>query len=341
MHRSLFGVLALFSLGSASHPAVRPTRAGCVDLRLPIRASATNFDLDVTPARRTERITGTFLMQFVFCEPTVRNSSRADTLLVLSPGSTYNTMYWDMPFQPETYSFVRRASASGFATLNVARLGDGKSEHPADPEIVQLPLQSALLVELVRLARAGTLVPGKRFRTVVGIGHSLSSGMFNDVMLTAPDVLDGVVLSGYAHVSNGQPLAVIPGFFPARTILPARFGGLADGYLTSDNITTRSGFYGPAGTFDPAVLQFDEGHKDLVTVAELASFGIDEVPAPDFKGPVLAVNGNFDRSFCPAPLCANLLNEPAFYPKAKSVETSAYATIYFGCPSTDYNYCAS
>lgn len=116
----------------------------------------------------------------------------------------------------------------------------------------------------------------------------------------------------------------MPGFLPAREVLPARFGHLPDGYLTSNNITTRSGFYGPPGTFDPAVLQFDEGHKDLVTVNEFATLRLGETPAPEFRGDLLTVDGFFDMSFCPVPDCTNLASEAQFYPNARSFESGAH-----------------
>lgn len=108
-----------------------PSQPRCVDSLVRVHPTATNFDLrgldvtqnalpDNTP---TFNVSGTFNIQVRFCEPTVHIAHRADTLQIFAPGATYNTVYWDIGFQPETYSYVRFAAAQGYATLNIARLG--------------------------------------------------------------------------------------------------------------------------------------------------------------------------------------------------------------------------
>src|SRR5437870_5297088 len=54
----------------------------------------------------------------------------ATTVELLLHGFTYGQYYWDLPFEPETYSFVRVANARGFATLSVDRLGTTGSFQP-------------------------------------------------------------------------------------------------------------------------------------------------------------------------------------------------------------------
>lgn len=319
-------VLALGASSAQAHywPTQPHAKAGpvCTDVVVRVHASAKNFDFSsnsTTPP--TVPVSGTFGVQSRFCTPSVRSSTHAHTLLVLSPGLTYNTLYWDLPFKPQNYSFVDYAAEHGFATLNLARLGAGQSEHP-NPEIVQVPLHAAIVAEISRQARAGVLkgARGHRFQKIVGVGHSLASGIYNVLIANTPDVFDGVVFSGYAHVTNG-PFPPLPGYLPASQVLPKQFKHLQAAYLTSENITTRAGLYGPAGTFDPALLQFDEEHKDLVTINEFLSFGLSDLPAPKFRGDVFTINGNVDFVMCTQPNCGNLAGEAQFYPKAKSVET--------------------
>ncbi len=52
------------------------------------------------------------------------------TLQVLVSGAGYGSVYWDFPYQPETYSYMRAALAAGDAVFNFDRLGIGKSDHP-------------------------------------------------------------------------------------------------------------------------------------------------------------------------------------------------------------------
>ncbi|EJD52242.1 hypothetical protein AURDEDRAFT_134843 [Auricularia subglabra TFB-10046 SS5] len=270
---------------------------------------------------------GTFLIQATFCEPIVRNASRANTLLIMSPGATYDSVYWDIQFEPERYSFVRFAAAQGFATLNLARLGNGRSAHPDPLNVVQTPLQAAIQVEILKLAREGRITgsSGRRFRTLVGIGHSLSSFLLNGVIAdAAPGQLQAAIFSGYSHTGPGvsSNLTEVVGLLPARQVVPARFRGLASGFLTSHNESTRVVFYGPAGTFDPRALAFDEATKDLVSTGEIGTRGATVGAAPQFRGDVLTINGANDQFFCDSTACTNIVGEAQFYPNAKSVESA-------------------
>lgn len=124
----------------------------------------------------------------------------------------------------------------------------------------------------------------------------------------------------YAHVWSA-PLAPFPGFLPARIVVPERFGNLPDKYYTSNNISIRASLYGPPNTYNPAVLQFDEANKDVVSVAEFATVGIASGKALEFQGDIFAVNGLLDGLFCTTPECGNLDDERQFYPSAQSFDS--------------------
>ncbi|KZV87987.1 hypothetical protein EXIGLDRAFT_187844 [Exidia glandulosa HHB12029] len=318
----------MFAVNAAVQSPLIRAESDCAEGMVPLNVSVTNWDLsglDAVPPRplvRNVSIFGEFSIQVRFCEPTVHVPSHADTLLVVVHGGTYNTLYWDFAYEPETYSFRRFAGAEGFATFNVAMLGRGESEHP-DPTILQIPLQAALMAELVTQARRGAL-PGlsrRGFRKIVGISHSLSSRVLNEVLVSFPKAVDAAILTGYAHVWSA-PLAPFPGFLPARIVVPERFGNLPDKYYTSNNISIRASLYGPPNTYDPAVLQFDEANKDVVSVAEFATVGVASGKALEFRGDVFAVNGSLDGIFCTPPECGNLHDEHQFYPSAQSFESS-------------------
>lgn len=306
----------------------------CVESLLPIHATATNFDLrgadenlPAPPLDKPLTVSGTFLVQATFCEPTVRNASRANTLLIMAPGGTYDSVYWDIQFQAERYSFVRFAAGHGFSTLNLARLGNGRSAHPDPLNVVQTPLQVAIQIEILKLAREGRIpgASGRRFRTLVGLGHSLSSVILNGVIAdAAPGQLQAAIFSGYSHTGSVLVINVTEavGLLPARQVVPARFRGLASGFLTSHNETNRAVFYGPPGTFDPRVLAYDEATKDLVSKGELGTLNVPVLTAASaFRGDVLIINGASDQLFCDSTACDNLAGEPQFYPKARTMET--------------------
>lgn len=60
---------------------------------------------------------------------------------------------------------------------------------------MQVPLQVASEIELIKRARAG-FWGHRRFEHVVGIGHSLSSTILNGVVSTSPLSLDAAVFTG-------------------------------------------------------------------------------------------------------------------------------------------------
>jgi hypothetical protein len=53
-----------------------------------------------------------------------------DVLQVLVHGACYTHEYFDLPYQPESYSYVEWAHRNGWAVLNIDRLGNGVSSHP-------------------------------------------------------------------------------------------------------------------------------------------------------------------------------------------------------------------
>src|SRR5882724_11978344 len=67
------------------------------------------------------------------CLPTDGSAPTAVQLLL--HGITYSTLYWDWPIEPEKYSYVEYMTGHGYATLNVDRIGIGRSSHPASSTI--------------------------------------------------------------------------------------------------------------------------------------------------------------------------------------------------------------
>lgn len=104
------------------------------------------------------------------CHP---RGHRPGTVQLLVHGATYNHRYWDFPVGGGYYSYVRAATAAGYATFNVDRVGAGDSSHP--PAVLLDPAAGAVaLHDVVSALRAGSL-DGHAFRHVVWVGHSLGS----------------------------------------------------------------------------------------------------------------------------------------------------------------------
>lgn len=253
-----------------------------------------------------------------------RGSIHHKTIQIALHGSTYSHLYWDWPLEPETYSYVRRATDEGYAVLALDRIGIGESDHPP-AEAVTIGANAYVVHQIVQALRGGDLaVPafGRiRAERVALVGHSLGSIIAIQEAATFGDV-DGVALTGLSHTITpalGEALAAL---YPAG--LDPRFAGrdIPDGYLTTQPGDRTVFYHLPSA--DPQVLAIDEQTKETVTTGELAT----ALPALGLSSavhvPVLVVVGDFDLAFCNAPACSqsgSLDNEASFYPADSCAET--------------------
>jgi pimeloyl-ACP methyl ester carboxylesterase len=242
----------------------------------------------------------------------------------LCSGSTYSHLYWDWPYQPETYSYMRRATAAGYAVLNLDRIGIGRSGHPP-AAAVTIESNAYIVHQIVQALRGGDLtVPafGRiRAARVVLVGHSLGSLIAIQEAATYGDV-DGVMLTGISHTVT--PALGDVQFLPAS--LDPHFAGrsIPDGYLTTVP-GTRAVFYYLPST-DPQVLEIDEQTKETVTLGELetafAALGL----SPGVHVPAIVIVGDHDAAFCAPPTCSvsgSLAAEAAFFSPDACLETAA------------------
>jgi len=302
--RSAFKVLVLCAMAVSLF-----TASGAQAAAGGLRCEEVSFPVSLSPSDAT-----VYNVFGVLCS---RGSLEHKTIQIALHGATYSHLYWDFPVQPETYSYMRRATAAGYAVLNLDRIGIGQSDHPA-PEAITIEANGYVVHQIVQALRGGNLVIPSfgrvRAERVALVGHSLGSVISMQEAGTYGDV-DGVVLTGVSHEVQPALNDVLTSLYPAN--LDPRFAGrnLPDGYLTSLP-GLRSVFYNP-GAFDPLVLAVDDQTKETVTTAELAT----AVPALALSAaihvPVLVVVGDFDAAFCAAPSCSasgSLAAEPGFYP---------------------------
>jgi pimeloyl-ACP methyl ester carboxylesterase len=251
---------------------------------------------------------------FLCARGTVHNK----TIQLVIHGATYSHLYWDFPFQPETYSYVRRAAEAGYAVLNLDRIGIGGSDRPAAAEVT-VASNAFVIHQIVQTLRGGDLVVPSfgilRAERVVSIGHSLGSAIAIVEAVTYGDV-DGVIITGLMHSLGPGVPDLFASIFPAS--LDPRFAGqtIPDGYFTTAPGTRGGSFFYHAPFFDRAVVALDEQTKETFTQGELDNV----LPSLFLTGgihvPVLVAVGDHDRLFCPDPGCTasgRVAAEPGFY----------------------------
>jgi alpha-beta hydrolase superfamily lysophospholipase len=230
-----------------------------------------------------------------------RGSHEPATVQLLVHGATYNHLYWNFPSGNGYYSYVDAATAAGYATFDIDRIGDGNSSHPPSAGL-DLNAGAVALHDAVTALRSGA-VDGHAFQHVIMVGHSLGSieawiedASYHDV--------DAVVVTGALHtLSPNAPALVQSDFYPAADDPKFAGSGLDPGYLTTVPGTREALFYKPV-TANPAVVAIDEANKDTSTVAEvdstvsLLSEPAAQQPSYQVNVPVLVVVGEDDNLFC-------------------------------------------
>jgi pimeloyl-ACP methyl ester carboxylesterase len=222
---------------------------------------------------------------------------RARTVQVLLHGSTYDRSYWDFPYRPSTYSYVRAATGDGFATLNVDRIGYGASSHPPSSQ-VNSETNAFVVHQLVGQLRNGRI---GRFDRVVTVGHSMGSFVALKEAAAYQDV-DAVIATGMTHSTGPAVPALRAALYPSAQDPAFAALGLDAGYVTT-RPGTRGVFYAAAST-DPAALARDEALKSTASGIESADLAAWRATPPetnltrDITAPVLFVVGAEDGLAC-------------------------------------------
>jgi len=280
---SLLAALAFIGVIIAPPPAqAAPSVAGCQSFYVPVALAA-----------------GLPLQYTIYSELCNPSGGASHTIQLLIPGGSYGHIYWDFPYEPETYSYVNAANAAGYSTLNIDRIGTGLSSHPASGLLDVTMGTNAYVIHEIVQALLGGQIGNQAFSRVLLVGHSLGSvavwieaGTYHDVA--------GVIVSGLLHHLNMVSLAhVVATLYPAD--LDPRFANahLGLSYLTTEPGTRASDFYYLPGA-DPNVIALDEATKETATTGEAATFALsltDGISA-QINVPVLVAVGQEDSLLC-------------------------------------------
>ncbi|MFI5615280.1 alpha/beta hydrolase [Amycolatopsis sp. NPDC051903] len=250
----------------------------------------------------------------------------ARTVLVLTPGATYNSTYWDFPYQPDRYSFTRAMNRAGYATMNLDLLGTGRSSKNAGP-LLTSTVEAAAVHQVVHRMRG-------EFQRVALAGHSLGSAIDVLEAATYGDV-DALLVSGEEHRVNLADTAAL--FTTDLVPAPLAPGFTRTGYDLTE-LTTVTGrryeaFHAP-GVVDPKVVEVDEQTKDAFALAQAPdAIGIAILTAYSNRitSPVLIAMGQRDKYFCGfvTATCTTtgvLADEGPYYASARSLDAFVLPT---------------
>ncbi|MDQ2905033.1 MAG: alpha/beta hydrolase [Chloroflexota bacterium] len=225
-------------------------------------------------------------------------TTRAETVQVMVSGGTYTHVYWDFPYQPERYSYLRSAVQAGYAVFNFDRIGQGASDHPLS-QLVTIQSNAYVLHQLIQDLRAGQ-IGGRAFQKIVVAGHSLGSAITIVEASSYPGDVDGVIITGFLHTLNSvMPAVLSTDTLPAQLDPQFAGGNYSVGYLTTKSGTRGALFYYQPNV-DPNVLTTDESTKGTYTDGEGSTF-FSQIPltlSQQIHVPVLIAVGTYDQFFC-------------------------------------------
>jgi hypothetical protein len=150
------GVAVLAAVPAAGARAAALPAPTCSSYNLPVRIA------DPGPADQT-----------LWGQLCYRGDREPGTVQLLVHGATYNHLYWNFPYGNGYYSYVGAATAAGYATFDIDRIGAGNSSHPPSASL-DLNAGAVALHDAVTALRSGA-VDGHAFRHVIAVGHSIGS----------------------------------------------------------------------------------------------------------------------------------------------------------------------
>lgn len=253
-----------------------------------------------------------------------------NTVLVLVPGATYNSSYWDFPTAPEIYSFAKAMTNAGYATFSLDRLGTGRSTRPLSVQVTAL-IEAQAVHGVIKALRAGDVADTSFDEVVIG-GHSLGSGIAIIEAATYHDV-DALLVTGLSHMVNIVNTFLLFSVYTHSVALDSRFPDHDPGYFTTVPGMRTKAFHSP-DTVDPRVAATDEALRDTASYSEVPDFVALGVVTPYsalIRVPVLIAIGERDPYFCGLllPVCSQValaVREKAYYPSAPSLHTYVLPT---------------
>ena len=254
------------------------------------------------------------------CSP---SGTQGRTVQVLLSGSFYDQSYWDFPYQPEVYSYVRAMNAAGYATLAFDRPGVGLSGKPPADKLSG-DAYAFVTNRMVTELRKG-IFSSKRFGKVVLVGHSFGSSTAVETAITYKNV-DGLVLTALLHAFGPGGEKFNPAVYLAADDARFKLQTLPAGYLTlRPGDAGRTLLFLNVANTDPNVTAVDEATKWTTAGGEANSFlKIVTTPAITqvLKLPILSVNGALDSIFCSPPDCPQAKDEAKSYSSEAKVQIS-------------------
>ncbi|PVH78248.1 hypothetical protein DL98DRAFT_494589 [Cadophora sp. DSE1049] len=226
-------------------------------------------------------------------------------------------------------SYCEPRSGPG-STLLIATHG-GSLDRSISGYDAQFTIHVAVLDSLVQYAKAGSLPRPTRAspkyvpRKVVLVSHSMGSITSNALVAAKPDIVDGVVLSGWGYnpgVANVFGLVAATAQLKIANTISRKWKVYDNGYVTFIDIFSYINIFYKVPNLDMEAVKYVFNSSWPIAIMEFFSIATLNFVSPDVKAPVLFINGEYDYIFCGG-YCPGIL-EPAarsFFPASIGYES--------------------
>ncbi|KAJ7702607.1 Alpha/Beta hydrolase protein, partial [Mycena olivaceomarginata] len=234
--------------------------------------SATAFNGIAGPST----VVGDFDISARFCTPS-KLTERAETVLVMTHGSSGDKTYWDPTFAGgEQYSLVQAALAAGYSVFHYDRLGTGQSTKADPHSVVQFPIQVEILASLTRLL----LPPSSPYTLNISISSAVHFGYSYGSFITAafvsmyPELTQAISLSGYSGLFDYFNIFIAGWQSRVAALLDsARWGDLRTGYVTPVDVYAGAYSEFKSPYFDHSIVEWASSGKSPYAIGELVFQG--------------------------------------------------------------------
>ena len=305
-------LLAVPGMGAVASAASTNTLSGgaCQSVQLPMALASGQ------PANQT--IAGTL------CTPHLWSKSQHQIDILLH-GATYNSSYWNFPYDNAAYSWVNDTLTAGRATFAYDNIGTGGSSRPSST-LATVDASAYILHQVIGWLHT------KAYAKVDVVGHSYGSIITEKESATYNDA-NGIVLTGYLHALNPNAAAALTAdLYPANQDPQFKNQSLDSGWITTRPGTRSTLFYN--NTADPKVVAYDEAHKDIVSqiafneaLPQILATPANTI-AKNITIPVQLIDGQQDAVFCGGPAdCSSNASLKAYEAQFYTHAASLTATV--------------
>lgn len=259
-----------------------------------------NWTAEHQPSKDTTASTGKYRIRGHYCTP-LANAKPNSSLIVGVHGVGFDSSYWNFAYRP-SYSFVGQAASHGYSSFIYDRLGCGQSDAPSRGgySILQAPTEVAVLQNILTQLRDTTVVGNTKHSKITLLGHSFGSVQAQAISATHPELIQGLVLTGFTTNSSNTA-----SFFQAGTYTIAnqvadvpQLKRRPDVWLaTASAISDLLLFFDPPN-YDQGAFQLARQSAQPVTLGSLFSIGAVGGVAMGYTGPLFVINGARDFPFC-------------------------------------------